>query len=53
MNYKDISVEDLFFNRDISTISDDELNDGVLKMINASEKHFRGYIISGYPNNFR
>lgn len=53
MNFKKISIEDVFQDgEDINTISNEEVNKYMLEEIEKAEKHYRGYIISGYPNNF-
>lgn len=60
LNYKYIQVEDLQEENfkgqlDINFWEDEKLNKLILEKINKTkneENHYRGCIISGYPNNF-
>lgn len=53
LNYKKIAVEDLFKNeKDILAVDNDKMNSAVSEALKGAEEHYRGYIVSGYPNNY-
>ena len=49
-NYKIITIEDHFKSH---WINDDEVNEYIYSELKRTERHFRGVIISGYPNNIK
>lgn len=58
-NYKLIFAEDVMKEhielsslKDINWLDDDLVNKCMFNALVKTEKHFRGIIISGYPNNF-
>ncbi|CAD8096671.1 unnamed protein product [Paramecium primaurelia] len=49
-NYKVITIEDHFKSH---WVNDDQVNEYIHAELKKTEKHFRGVIISGYPNNIK
>jgi adenylate kinase len=49
-NYKIITIEDHFKSH---WMNDDEVNEYIYSELKRTERHFRGVIISGYPNNIK